>query len=870
MQEAAAAAFAAFRRTGDPGALAVVFDATAPELLRVAAFLVPRADVEDLVHDTFVAALARAGAYDPARPLLPWLLGVLANEARSARRRARRRERDRAARVPAATPDPAAAASAREVTAAFAAALQQLDRDDARLLQQHLVEERSCREIAVRERRPAGTVRTQVARAMAELRRRLPVGLAVAPGFGDIAPAALARVRARLLAAMPAAGVAGVWWPRLGWWCLGVAVAAAVAIAVWVAGTAPASVPASVAAAEGSAAPERGSSGAAPDRPSPAVERAAIADAGPAPWTLRGHVRTATGEPLVGARVVCCRAEAGPVLAVAASGADGGYVLDLGYWRDRPQLDRAGYRLLARAAAPCGEAAWFEAPLPQPATEAEPVAIVHDFVVETGRLLRGRALDLERQPVPALVLAHGGMANSADVLLASGEAVADGYFALRLGASVQGPLRLTLRHATAGVLRRDVVVPADQDVDLGDLVLQPGVPISGSVVLLDGTPVPCDLFVRGGLSHDAEGWPQPTADYWYFHTPNGADGRFRGSRLASGPWSVRVEGPLGFGHQPVEDAIEVAGDQHHVDLGLDGVVLDLAWIDPQGRALLPHATRAVVFAPADRAAAEAARAGDTTALDRALADAWLRGPQLVVPSGSHVWLEGRIGDAHGFDELVTVPVRNGRIPVVLHCAAAAATELVVRVRFADGAVPADFTCTVAPQPGASRRGFTELARGPGEVRGLGPVGPLLVRLCAYPATVAGTPLFDGAAEEHSLHAVAERRNELDLVLARRGPIRFELRDLAAPQRVAADGEDPLDGEITVDGVRVRRLWWPADPVEHSTWGGPWLGRPAASRLLVPVGRREVRFEIAGYEPETRWFDVTEAGGDVLVVWLRPR
>ncbi len=66
---------------------------TAPELLRVAAILLPRDEIEDAVHDTFVVAMTRKQAWDEQRPLLPWLLGVLANEARSRRRRRRQQQR---------------------------------------------------------------------------------------------------------------------------------------------------------------------------------------------------------------------------------------------------------------------------------------------------------------------------------------------------------------------------------------------------------------------------------------------------------------------------------------------------------------------------------------------------------------------------------------------------------------------------------------------------------------------------------------------------------------------------------------------------------------------------------------------------------
>src|SRR5687768_3677050 len=84
--------FALFRRTGDPSALAEVFDRTAAEALRVALHLADSMhDAEDLVQQTFVAAIEDAHRYDPNRRFLPWLLGILAHQARSTRRSRKRR-----------------------------------------------------------------------------------------------------------------------------------------------------------------------------------------------------------------------------------------------------------------------------------------------------------------------------------------------------------------------------------------------------------------------------------------------------------------------------------------------------------------------------------------------------------------------------------------------------------------------------------------------------------------------------------------------------------------------------------------------------------------------------------------------------------
>src|SRR5262245_60344626 len=86
--------FARFRSSGDANALAAVFDALAPELLLVAAHVAPAAtDAEDRVQATFLDAIEKAARWDTARPLLPWLIGILVNHARGLRRR-RARELD--------------------------------------------------------------------------------------------------------------------------------------------------------------------------------------------------------------------------------------------------------------------------------------------------------------------------------------------------------------------------------------------------------------------------------------------------------------------------------------------------------------------------------------------------------------------------------------------------------------------------------------------------------------------------------------------------------------------------------------------------------------------------------------------------------
>ncbi len=116
-----------FRAGGRPGDLAALFDATAPELFRLALHLCPdAATAEDCLQETFLAVLLRASSYEPGRPALPWLTGILRNEALMARHRAARRPDPRRVAPPRPPDDPGALAETAEEREALHAALQRL------------------------------------------------------------------------------------------------------------------------------------------------------------------------------------------------------------------------------------------------------------------------------------------------------------------------------------------------------------------------------------------------------------------------------------------------------------------------------------------------------------------------------------------------------------------------------------------------------------------------------------------------------------------------------------------------------------------------------------------------------------------------
>lgn len=178
--------FARFCRTGDPAALGSVFDRTAPELVRIACYLTGnRADAEDLVQRTFLAAIERRGAFAAERRAMPWLCGILANHARQL-------QRDRArqpvhARGDEPSSDPAVEAAQRELDERLQQLRGELSAPYADVLRLHLEQGLTAKEIAGRLSRPAGTVRTQLVRALTQLKQRLPDGFVAGGLFAILA-----------------------------------------------------------------------------------------------------------------------------------------------------------------------------------------------------------------------------------------------------------------------------------------------------------------------------------------------------------------------------------------------------------------------------------------------------------------------------------------------------------------------------------------------------------------------------------------------------------------------------------------------------------------------------------------------------------
>ena len=195
-------AFLLFQTTGRPDALAEVFDRTAADLLRVAAHLTSDAHAaEDLVQETFLAAIESRGAFIAGHDVAAWLGGILRNRARrkwSAQARDADSEVTRGDTIARAS-DPTAEVLAGELTAEVDAAIQHLPETYRPVLRLHLRHGLGPGEIALALDRPAGSVRTQLGRGLTLLRERLPRGLAIGGLALAAAPRGLAALRANVV-----------------------------------------------------------------------------------------------------------------------------------------------------------------------------------------------------------------------------------------------------------------------------------------------------------------------------------------------------------------------------------------------------------------------------------------------------------------------------------------------------------------------------------------------------------------------------------------------------------------------------------------------------------------------------------------------
>ena len=145
------------------------------------AYLITRsaADAEDAAQEAFVKAYYALGRFRTQSPFRPWILRIVANEARNRARSARRRE-GLALRVAGdrpsggAAPSPEAAALDRERDEALLAAMAQLSEADRQILTCRYLLDLSEAETADTLGIRRGTVKSRLSRALGRLRDVVP------------------------------------------------------------------------------------------------------------------------------------------------------------------------------------------------------------------------------------------------------------------------------------------------------------------------------------------------------------------------------------------------------------------------------------------------------------------------------------------------------------------------------------------------------------------------------------------------------------------------------------------------------------------------------------------------------------------------
>ncbi len=170
-------------RDGDHDAYAAVVRRHSAMAIRTAAMLGAGTDAEDVAQEAFVKAYRALGRFRPGAPFRPWLLAIVANEARNLHRTVRRRS-DRELRPLADVPTdgPAEALEIRERQQLVRRALDALPADQREVLVCRYLLELDERETATVLGLSPGTVKSRTSRGL----RRLRTGLTADVGAQEV------------------------------------------------------------------------------------------------------------------------------------------------------------------------------------------------------------------------------------------------------------------------------------------------------------------------------------------------------------------------------------------------------------------------------------------------------------------------------------------------------------------------------------------------------------------------------------------------------------------------------------------------------------------------------------------------------------
>lgn len=165
----------ALARDGDEHAFGELVTRYQALAARVARFVAPGVDVDDVVQEAFVKAWYAMPRFRLGAPFKPWICRIAANEAKNQIRSARRREAlmlraTSAGRDDRSVPPPEGQVLAREDAEALVRAMNRLGSNDRLVLAYRWLLDLSEAEMADALAVPAGTVKSRLSRAMTKLR----------------------------------------------------------------------------------------------------------------------------------------------------------------------------------------------------------------------------------------------------------------------------------------------------------------------------------------------------------------------------------------------------------------------------------------------------------------------------------------------------------------------------------------------------------------------------------------------------------------------------------------------------------------------------------------------------------------------------
>jgi RNA polymerase sigma-70 factor (ECF subfamily) len=169
-------------RAGDAGAYEELVRLHSDIAFRTAYLLTgSAADAEEVAQDGFVNAFRALSGFRPGAPFRPWLLSIVANQARNRRRSAGRRARMELrtltlARTESGPPSPEDVAEQRSTRQALLGAVEALDEDDRQVVVCRYFLDLSGQETAAALGIAEGTVKSRLSRALVKLRGKYDGG----------------------------------------------------------------------------------------------------------------------------------------------------------------------------------------------------------------------------------------------------------------------------------------------------------------------------------------------------------------------------------------------------------------------------------------------------------------------------------------------------------------------------------------------------------------------------------------------------------------------------------------------------------------------------------------------------------------------